>query len=281
MELDGKRKNKQPKTYVYSRNTIPGSFSEKKLQTLLEYIGQKFVNRSPLMKKILIVEDEKYMLNLLITHLANDYKVIEAKDGAIALELIKQDSYDLIILDIMLPYVDGWTLCKKIREKDDTPILMLTARNELADKVKGLEIGSDDYLVKPFEFDELKARIMALLRRAERIYNHSAKKHISFLNSEFVLNFENRQLIINKQIVDLTSKEFDLITFLVSAPSRVFTREILLAQIWEANEIRDLRIVDTHIKNIRTKLKKVEKDIKFIQTVWGVGYKLNINEELA
>ncbi|MGG0177660.1 response regulator transcription factor [Gottfriedia acidiceleris] len=225
------------------------------------------------MKKILIVEDEKYMLNLLSAQLANFYKIIEAKDGAIALKLIKEDSFDLIILDIMLPYVDGWTLCKKIREKDDTPILMLTARNELSDKVKGLEIGSDDYLVKPFEFDELKARITALLRRAERNYNYQAKKHISILNCEFVLYSESRQLFINQQKLVLTSKEFDLISFFVAAPSRVFTREVLLAQIWEVNEIRDLRIVDTHIKNIRTKLKKVEKDIRFIETVWGVGYK--------
>ena len=111
------------------------------------------------MKKILIVEDEKYMLKLLSIHLGKEYRVVEAKDGAQALEYLKGQSYDLIILDIMLPYVDGWTICRKVREKDDTPILMLTARQELSDKVKGFEIGADDYLVKPFEFDELKARV--------------------------------------------------------------------------------------------------------------------------
>ena len=125
------------------------------------------------MKKILIVEDEKYMLKLLSIHLGKEYRVVEAKDGAQALEYLKEQSYDLIILDIMLPYVDGWTICQKVREKDDTPILMLTARQELSDKVKGFEIGADDYLVKPFEFDELKARVKALLRRSERINNKS------------------------------------------------------------------------------------------------------------
>lgn len=235
-----------------------------------------------MMKKILVVEDERYMLNLLSIHLRNEYRVVEAKDGAIALEYIKEHSYDLIILDIMLPYVDGWTLCEKIREKNDTPILMLTARNELSDKVKGLEIGADDYLVKPFEFEELKARVKALLRRNEQIKNRGNKNHkkISFLNGLFILDNESRQLSVNQQFIELTTKEFDVLSLLASSPTRVFTREVLLDQIWEIYESRDLRIVDTHIKNIRTKLKKTAKDIQFIQTVWGVGYKLNIHEDM-
>ena len=227
------------------------------------------------MKKILIVEDEKYMLKLLSIHLGKEYRVVEAKDGAQALEYLKGQSYDLIILDIMLPYVDGWTICQKVREKDDTPILMLTARQELSDKVKGFEIGADDYLVKPFEFDELKARVKALLRRSERINNRSQPDlhTLIYLNGLFQLNLESRQLFVNQQLVELTAKEFDLLAMLASSPARVYTRELLLDQIWELDESRDLRIVDTHIKNIRTKIKKVEKEIKFIQTVWGVGYK--------
>ena len=227
------------------------------------------------MKKILIVEDEKYMLKLLSIHLGKEYRVVEAKDGAQALEYLKGQSYDLIILDIMLPYVDGWTICQKVREKDDTPILMLTARQELSDKVKGFEIGADDYLVKPFEFDELKARVKALLRRSERINNKSQPDlhTLIYLNGLFQLNLESRQLFVNQQLVELTAKEFDLLAMLASSPARVYTRELLLDQIWELDESRDLRIVDTHIKNIRTKIKKVEKEIKFIQTVWGVGYK--------
>ena len=233
------------------------------------------------MKKILIVEDEKYMLKLLSIHLGKEYRVVEAKDGAQALEYLKGQSYDLIILDIMLPYVDGWTICQKVREKDDTPILMLTARQELSDKVKGFEIGADDYLVKPFEFDELKARVKALLRRSERINNRSQPDlhTLIYLNGLFQLNLESRQLFVNQQLVELTAKEFDLLAMLASSPARVYTRELLLDQIWELDESRDLRIVDTHIKNIRTKIKKVEKEIKFIQTVWGVGYKFH--EELV
>ena len=209
------------------------------------------------MKKILIVEDEKYMLKLLSIRLGKEYRVVEAKDGAQALEYLKGQSYDLIILDIMLPYVDGWTICQKVREKDDTPILMLTARQELSDKVKGFEIGADD-LVKPFEFDELKARVKALLRRSERINNKSQPDlhTLIYLNGLFQLNLESRQLFVNQQLVELTAKEFDLLAMLASSPARVYTRELLLDQIWELDESRDLRIVDTHIKNIRTKIKK-------------------------
>ena len=206
------------------------------------------------MKKILIVEDEKYMLNLLSIHLGKDYRVVEAKDGAQALEHLKGQSYDLIILDIMLPYVDGWTICQNVREKTDTPILMLTARQELSDKVKGFEIGADDYLVKPFEFEELKARVKALLRRSDQINNRSQPdiNTLIYLNGLFRLNLESRQLLVNHQLVELTAKEFDLLAMLASSPARVFTRELLLDQIWEIDESRDLRIVDTHIKNIRT-----------------------------
>lgn len=229
------------------------------------------------MKKILVVEDERYMLNLLSIHLGKEYQVVEAKDGALALEYLKEQSFDLIILDIMLPYVDGWTICEKIREKDNTPILMLTARHDISDKVKGFEIGADDYLVKPFEFEELKVRVKALLRRSEQMkYKNDQEFYtISFLNGLFILHLESRQLFVNQQLVELTAKEFDLLSMLASFPTRVFTREVLLNQIWEMDESRDLRIVDTHIKNIRTKLKKVAKDKKLIQTVWGVGYKFH------
>lgn len=230
------------------------------------------------MKRILVVEDEKYMLNLLSIHLGKEFTVIEAKDGALALEFLKDQVYDLIILDVMLPYVDGWTICEKIREEDNnTPILMLTARHDILDKVKGFEIGADDYLVKPFEFEELKARVKALLRRSEQIpyKNKQELCTISFLNGLFILHLESHQLFVKQQLVELTAKEFDLLSMLASSPTRVFTREVLLDQIWEMDESRDLRIVDTHIKNIRTKLKKVAKDMKFIQTVWGVGYKFH------
>ncbi|KNH22894.1 transcriptional regulator [Priestia megaterium] len=233
------------------------------------------------MKNILIVEDEEYMLNLLKIHLSDEYNITEAKDGQIALDYIENQVFDLVVLDIMLPHVDGWTVCERILKKGDTPIIMLTARSELYDKVKGLELGADDYLIKPFEFEELKARIKALLRRYDHIQKRDdSNNQIKFLNGRFLIDNESRQLTVNNQLVELTAKEFSLLALLASQPQRVFTREILLDNIWEMYESRDLRTVDTHVKNIRIKLKKVEKEMNFIKTVWGIGYKLNIQEDI-
>lgn len=233
------------------------------------------------MKNILIVEDEEYMLNLLKIHLSGEYNITEAKDGQIALDYIENQVFDLVVLDIMLPHVDGWTVCERILKKGDTPIIMLTARSELYDKVKGLELGADDYLIKPFEFEELKARIKALLRRYDHIQKRDdSNNQIKFLNGRFLIDNESRQLTVNNQLVELTAKEFSLLALLASQPQRVFTREILLDNIWEMYESRDLRTVDTHVKNIRIKLKKVEKEMNFIKTVWGIGYKLNIQEDI-
>ncbi|WP_394514445.1 response regulator transcription factor [Priestia aryabhattai] len=233
------------------------------------------------MKNILIVEDEEYMLDLLKIHLSDEYTITEAKDGQIALDYIASQVFDLVVLDIMLPHVDGWTVCERILQKGNTPIIMLTARSELYDKVKGLELGADDYLIKPFEFEELKARIKALLRRYDHIQKRDeSNNQITFLNGRFVINNESRQLTVNNQLVELTAKEFSLLALLASQPQRVFTREILLDNIWEMYESRDLRTVDTHVKNIRIKLKKIDREINLIKTVWGIGYKLNIQEDI-
>ncbi|MGN2273899.1 response regulator transcription factor [Priestia megaterium] len=233
------------------------------------------------MKNILIVEDEEYMLDLLKIHLSDEYTITEAKDGQIALDHIASQVFDLVVLDIMLPHVDGWTVCERILQKGNTPIIMLTARSELYDKVKGLELGADDYLIKPFEFEELKARIKALLRRYDHIQKRDeSNNQITFLNGRFVIDNESRQLTVNNEVVELTAKEFSLLSLLTSQPQRVFTREILLDNIWEIYESRDLRTVDTHVKNIRTKLKKIDKEINLIKTVWGIGYKLNIQEDI-
>ncbi|USL44394.1 response regulator transcription factor [Priestia megaterium] len=233
------------------------------------------------MKNILIVEDEEYMLDLLKIHLSDEYNITEAKDGQIALDYIENQVFDLVVLDIMLPHVDGWTVCERILKKGNTPIIMLTARSELYDKVKGLELGADDYLIKPFEFEELKARIKALLRRYDRIQKRDEDSNqITFLNGRFVIDNESRQLTVNNQLVELTAKEFSLLSLLSSQPQRVFTREILLDNIWEMYESRDLRTVDTHVKNIRIKLKKIDNEMNLIKTVWGIGYKLNIQEDI-
>ncbi|MGX1373312.1 DNA-binding response OmpR family regulator [Priestia megaterium] len=233
------------------------------------------------MKNILIVEDEEYMLDLLKIHLSDEYNITEAKDGQIALDYIENQVFDLVVLDIMLPHVDGWTVCERILKKGNTPIIMLTARSELYDKVKGLELGADDYLIKPFEFEELKARIKALLRRYDRIQKRDEdSSQITFLNGRFVIDNESRQLTVNNQLVELTAKEFSFLSLLCSQPQRVFTREILLDNIWEMYESRDLRTVDTHVKNIRIKLKKIDYEMNLIKTVWGIGYKLNIQEDI-
>lgn len=227
------------------------------------------------MKKILIVEDEIYMLNLLAIHLGSEYDLVMANDGIKAMDFIKNHEYDLIILDIMLPYVDGWIVCEKIRELCDTPILMLTARNEISDKVRGLEIGADDYLIKPFEFEELEARIKALLRRSNFMQINKDKiteNILSYTDGLFTLNLDSRKFFFNECYVELTAKEFELLSLLATYPTRVWSREVLLNHIWEEYEERDLRVVDSHIKNIRTKLKKIDKDQKLIRTVWGIGY---------
>lgn len=238
------------------------------------------IRGNEVMRRILIIEDEDYMLNLMRIHLSSEYEITEIKDGGTALEVIQKQAFDLIILDIMLPYVNGWTICEKVREKNDTPIIMLTARSELQDRVKGLEIGADDYLIKPFEFDELKARIKALLRRYDTLQSRSSQSShvlVSF-NGKMAIDNESRQIKVNLREVDFTAKEFDLIWLLASQPHRVFTREILLDQIWDIHESRDLRIVDTHVKNIRTKFKKMDIHMNVIKTVWGIGYKFHNQE---
>lgn len=229
-------------------------------------------------KRILIVDDEWNMRNLLKIHLSDDYTVYEASNGEEAINDSKTSIYDLVILDIMLPGMDGWTVCKEIRKIRTTPILMLTARNELKDKVYGLEIGADDYLIKPFEPEELKARVKALIRRKE-MNSKPLSDHISIGNGLLVLETEGRMVMLDGTNLELTPKEFDLLYTIASNPKRVFTREVLLDFIWGYNDFIDTRTVDTHIKNIRVKIRERGRDYNPIQTVWGTGYKFQEPEE--
>ncbi|MFC0274849.1 response regulator transcription factor [Metabacillus herbersteinensis] len=229
-------------------------------------------------RKILIVDDEWNMRNLLSIYLSKDYDVVEAKDGEEAIRFVKTTELDLIILDIMMPYMNGWDVCVEVRKIKSTPILMLTARNELKDKVHGLEIGADDYLIKPFEPEELLARVKAIIRRTD--LNTDIKDEVlSFGSDILVIDSYSRKVFIEGKIVDLTPKEFVLLHTLASNPKRVFTREILLEILWGLNGSRDTRTVDTHIKNIRVKIKEKELNYVPIETVWGVGYKFNYPEE--
>lgn len=227
--------------------------------------------------KILVVDDEWNMRNLVKIYLSNEnIEVEDAKDGKEAIQMASQIRYELMILDIMLPDIDGWEVCKTIRETQQLPIIMLTARNDINDRVHGLNLGADDYLTKPFAPEELVARIKALLRR----HKMAGKSYDTLLHfQEMSIDSEGREVIVKDLKVKLTQKEFDILHLVASQPRRVFSRDILLDKIWYSNEIHDLRAIDTHVKNIREKLRKAGLSYNPIKTVWGVGYKFNTIED--
>jgi two-component system response regulator ResD len=233
-------------------------------------------------KKLLIVDDEWNMRNLLKIYLSKDYEIVESTNGEEAVAIIKTSSFDLIILDVMMPRIDGWEVCKQVRAFKTTPILMLTARNELKDKVHGLEIGADDYLVKPFEPEELLARVKALLRRSELITDNEDKNEgvIIYGDGFLKIDQEGHIVLLAGEELDLTSKEYELLYTIASNPKRVFTREVLLDVLWGYSDSRDTRTVDSHIKNIRVKIREKGSDYNPFQTVWGVGYKFQEPDDI-
>lgn len=231
------------------------------------------------MKRILIVEDEQYMQELMQIQLQSQFDLTISDNGADVLQILKTKEFDLILLDVMLPYINGFELCKKIRKSSNVPILMVTARTDLQDTVKGLELGADDYVTKPFEFEELLARIKSLLRRSSFKDDETNDTQILSLNNgTLVINLDNRSVIFDSQFIELTSKEFQLLALLMESPERVFTREKLLELLWDYSDERELRAIDSHVKNIRTKFKKIRPGAKIIKTVWGMGYQLIIPE---
>lgn len=227
------------------------------------------------MKKILIVEDEQYMQELLQIQLKRHYDLTLIDNGADALKMVQNNTFDLILLDIMLPYINGFDICEEVRKTSNVPILMVTARTDVHDAVKGLELGADDYVTKPFDFEELQARIKSLLRRSSYQETTEAKPQIlSFQNGTLIINLDDRTVQFDHQFIELTSKEFELLAILAQSPKRVFTREKLLEIIWDYTDELELRAIDSHVKNIRTKFKKVREGAKIIQTVWGMGYQM-------
>lgn len=221
--------------------------------------------------RILIVDDEALLVKGLKYSLEQDgYKTDSALDGNEAVEKANKENYDLIILDLMLPGIDGLEVCQKIREKSQVPIIMLTAKGEDINKILGLEYGADDYLTKPFNILELKARIKAILRRAIAKNSNIGDQVIQVDN--FTINTLGRKVTVEGREVNLTAKEFDLLLLLASNPGKVYTREELLEKIWGYEHFGDLRTVDVHIRRLREKIEENSSQAEYILTKWGVGY---------
>ncbi len=222
-------------------------------------------------KKILIVDDEKTLVKTLTYNLEKDgYQVISAYDGEEALNKVESDNPDLIILDLMLPGVDGFEVCRRVRKNMDLPIIMLTAKGDDIDKILGLELGADDYLTKPFNPRELLARVKAILRRSEP--QGSSLKNILKIQDLQVDLYQHKVRVKGEEI-DLTSKEFALLNLMASNPGRVYSREQLLEQIWGYNYYGDARTVDVHIRHLREKIESDPSNPRYVLTVWGTGYK--------
>ena len=220
--------------------------------------------------KILVVDDEKTLVKGIKFNLENEgYHVECAYDGAAAVELARNNKFDLLILDVMMPEVDGLEACMRIREFSNVPIIMLTAKSEDADKLIGFECGADDYLTKPFNILELKARVRALLRRAAGVQRSQGA---ILTAGELSLNTEERVAIRDGETVELTAKEYDLIELLMRNPRRVYSRENLMHVVWGYSYAGDYRTVDVHIRRLREKLEKNPAEPDHIMTKWGVGY---------
>ena len=224
-------------------------------------------------KKILIVEDEANIRELLRLYLEREgYTVIEAENGVEGIKQWKSEKPDMLLLDVMMPVMDGWTVCKEIRAESDVPIIMLTAKGETADRVSGLEMGADDYIVKPLEMPEVIARVRAVFRR---MAPDETPEKLSFDN--LVIDKQAYDLVIKGKRVDAPPKEIELLYYLASSPNRVFTRAQLLDDVWGFDYFGDTRTVYVHVKRLREKLEGVS-DKWELKTVWGVGYKFETKE---
>ena len=233
--------------------------------------------------KILIVDDEERIRRLLKMYLEREnYLIDEAEDGNEALEKAFANEYDIILLDLMMPGKDGIEVCRELREKKATPVIMLTAKGEEVNRVQGFEVGTDDYIVKPFSPREVVLRVKALLRRSSKtsfIQTETVTKDIIVFPHLTIDNDAHRVLADGKE-VSLTPKEYELLFFLAKSPDKVFDREQLLKEVWHYEFFGDLRTVDTHVKRLREKLNKVSENAsKMIITVWGVGYKFEVVNE--
>ena len=223
-------------------------------------------------KKILIVDDEKLMVKGLRFSLQQEgYETDTAYDGEEALEKIRSTSYDMVLLDVMLPKLTGFEVLQQVREFSNVPIIMLTAKGEDMDKILGLEYGADDYVTKPFNILEVKARIKVILRRVSRVVQEKQDDGV-IVSGDLRLDTDNRRLHIAGKEVNLTSKEFELLELLVTNPGKVYGREKLLELIWGKDYPGDVRTVDVHIRRLREKIEASPSEPRYVQTKWGVGY---------
>ena len=227
--------------------------------------------------KILVVDDEKTLVKGMKFNLENEgYEVECAYDGAAALELAREGRFDLLILDVMMPEMDGLEACMRIREFSNVPIIMLTAKSEDADKLMGFECGADDYLTKPFEMKELLARVEAVLRRAGGEDDKTKPRRLVF--DKLIIDMDAFELTVDGKKVDTPPKEMELLYYLASSPNRVYTRNQLLDEVWGFDYFGDSRTVDVHVKRLREKLENVHANWS-LKTVWGVGYKFEVLQQ--
>ena len=227
------------------------------------------------MKKILVVEDDRLIAELERDYLeASEYEVEMAMDGYDGLRLAKENDYDLILLDVMLPGVSGFDICRELRKEKNLPIIMVTAKKTDVDKIRGLGLGADDYMIKPFDSKELVARVKAVLRRFQPSRTDEAPTTKIVQYPDLIINQSNYSVIYQGNSIDMPPKELELLYFLASSPNQVFTREQLLDHIWGYEYIGDTRTVDVHIKRLREKIK--DNPHWSIATVWGIGYKFEV-----
>ena len=228
------------------------------------------------MGKILVADDDQNICELIRLYLEKEnFTVVLAHDGEEAVARFMAEAPDLVLLDIMMPKLDGWQVCRQIRAKSECPIIMLTAKSETFDKVLGLELGADDYVVKPFDTKEIVARIKAVLRRTGKSGTHEDVKEVRF--DKLVVNMTRYELKVDGEVVDTPPKELELLFHLASNPNRVYTRDQLLDEVWGFEYYGDSRTVDVHIKRLREKLEGISEKWS-LKTVWGVGYKFESKE---
>jgi DNA-binding response OmpR family regulator len=227
--------------------------------------------------KILVTDDDRNICELLKIYLEKEgCTVALAGDGEEALSKFDAEEPDIILLDVMMPRLDGWQVCRELRKKSDCPIIMITAKGETFDKVLGLELGADDYVVKPFEPKEIVARVKAVLRRTGKANAENDKKEVNF--DKLTVNMTKYELKVDGKVVDTPPKELELLFHLASNPNRVYTRDQLLDEVWGFEYYGDSRTVDVHVKRLREKLEGVSEKWS-LKTVWGVGYKFETKDE--